>query len=109
LWSAKLGRLLLELLQQGWKESCQLLLNIYRRIDLSLGGKMINGTWQVFRQTFRNLTGIDSEFRTERLDLIGSEDLLNLLARDRRIGSRFNPAREHISQASLGELVHQTL
>src|SRR4051812_20671542 len=72
-------------LEQSRKHAGKSLLVMHGRIDLSLWGQLIDNVGQVLGQELRDLRRVHSEFRGESLNLLASESLLNLIARDGRV------------------------
>ena len=78
-------------------------------IDLSGRRQFINHLGKVLSQKVRGLVGIDSKLGGERLDLLGPERLLDLIAGDRLVLVHAYPGSESVSLAGLREFVHQPL
>jgi len=74
-------------------------------IYFSFRRKFVDDLWQVFSQEVRSLSRIYAHFCRERVDLVGTKRVLNLIARDRLVFTHANPRSERVPLATLCKFV----
>src|SRR6267378_3038876 len=78
-------------------------------IDFSGWRQLVDDLWHVLRQEARSLSRIYSHFCRERLDLLGTKRVLNLIVGNRLVLTHAHPRLECVPLATLCKFVGQTL